>query len=690
MPSGGGPPKKKRAVTPYRISTSATPLIEVSNTDTARNEVRQFLGALLAIAFVVATLNVRDGGTMAFASDVVLALCGAWCANQLVRGREIFKEQVICVLQVYFIGLACCAIFLFGFGWLVFLPSEYFHLGSSLLQAATFTTNIGLALFPIENTLRFDGALDHLWVPALIAQCVAIVSSLYWLLRHNMQRLLAVLGLVAFASLSVSSSTSPAIMLLPSGGLWPFLFGAIPFLMCNHYPILRHALLLGIITLLTGVVAATAAGDTLVARASMVLGISFLYLGSRPVSSSAVESLNRRRVFALALHLFLWIVPLTRMISALDLSGPVKLQYGPLLVPTLFLAVISWSIWQRIERRVAFGSAVPTLCVAAVLLITGVAALSSHGAPVRFSKNAQAYLDALTTGSPSEPCPVEVDGPLAGLEVCRIGPKTAPTVLIWGDHQLAALIPGYAEAARLAEVSALVVTTNDCIPLSGLLTHGNSNRTRSGRTCDQHTAQLLQAMPHLESIRQVTLVADWLRYAGVENAEFHRTTPIRLGPNDGSPINPDLQLDYVAEAVERTVGILTDQGLRVSVLRQVPAQPQFDAEVAARANATAQWLYHSQSKLQTSVSLEDASGMSQPVDDMFRRVSAKGRITYVNTWPGFCSGSRCFVRGGLSSEYVTSTILSQSGALSLSAILKDDLKRAKTHSAQKRAHPLGS
>jgi hypothetical protein len=42
------------------------------------------------------------------------------------------------------------------------------------------------------------------------------------------------------------------------------------------------------------------------------------------------------------------------------------------------------------------------------------------------------------------------------------------------------------------------------------------------------------------------------------------------------------------------------------------------------------------------------------------------------------------VRGGLSSDYVTSTRLTPSGALSLSDILAEDLKRVKTHTPVRR------
>jgi hypothetical protein len=675
-------------VTTAQSDRTTTRLLNVATTDTTRSEVRQFLGALLVLAFVLSTFGVRDGGTMAFSVDIVLVLCGAWCANQLIRGPLIFQAQVGCVLRAYLVGLLCCSVLIFIVGWLVFLPSEFLNLGIGLLLAGTFTTNIGIALFPVESALRFDGVLDHLWVPALIAQCVLIVAVLYWTMRQNTTRLLLVLGLIAVASLGVSGSNSEIVQLLPIGGLWAFLFGAIPFLASNRYPILHYALLLGIITLLAGVLTVTSTGDTLAARALMVLGISFLYVGSRSQSSAAAETGHRRRLFGIALHLFLWTVPLWQITSALNISDPTHTELGALIMPAMFLSVVSWSVWQWLEKRPLFNWTTPALATGLVLLASGTISLSNEATHLRFADNAEAYLRALGTGNSDADCAVRTGGPLAGLRVCEIGPKGAPTVLIWGDHQLAAMKVGYAEAARRSGVSALLIARANCIPLDGLQTRLTQVSGPTEIRCEQHSAQILQALPHLKSIKQVTLVADWLYYTGVSSTEYRKQVPIRLGPTDGSPLNLDYQPDYVATAVDRTIKVLTSEGLRVSILRQVPAHPQFDAEMAARANAPGGRLYYSAPLMTSAISLEDAASRNLDVDQMFRRLSATGRMTYVNTWPTFCSNTRCFVRGGLSSNYVTSTLLTQSGALALADTLEQDLKRSRTHIAQQ--HSFGS
>ena len=171
--------------------------------------------------------------------------------------------------------------------------------------------------------------------------------------------------------------------------------------------------------------------------------------------------------------------------------------------------------------------------VAVVLFINGLIGLATQGAQLRFSTGAMAYIHAIEAPHPSFTCPVATEGPLAGLEVCRVGPPGAPTVLVWGDHQLDALRPGYAEAARRAGVSALLISQANCIPLHGLQTRHSEGSPTSGRNCDQHSAQVLQALPHLPSVRQVTLVGDWLYYTGTRKAELLPRTPVRLGPLDG-------------------------------------------------------------------------------------------------------------------------------------------------------------
>jgi hypothetical protein len=663
-------------------------ILNVSNSELTRSEVRQFLVALSALAFLLSTLGLRDGGAMAFAADIVLVLCGGWCANQLIRGLDILKEQVICVLQAYFTGLLCCSVVLFAIGWMVFLPSEFLNLGNSLLFAATFTTNFQLALLPPVDALRFDGLLDHLWVPALIAQCCAILAALYWLLYRNVLLMLAVLGMIFVTSLSVSTADSPLVQMLPVGGLWAFLGGAIPFIAANRFPILRFALLLGIVNLVTGILLAVVIGDTLFARAFLALSFAFLYLGSRPQASATREmteklTKKRRNWFGMSLHIFLWALPLTHVVTALNMSNSSASNYSGLLLPSLLLAIVSWSIWRSVENRFELGKITPTAVIALMLLANGIATLTSQGLQLRYTDSAKAYIHAINSSQSTQSCPIMQEGPLAGLEVCILGPQGAPEVLIWGDHQLASLKPGYEEAAQQAGVSALFVALADCVPLDGLQTRFTHASELSGRSCDQHSAQILQAIPHLSSIKQVTIAADWLQYAGIPSSALKQRAPIRLGPIDGTPIDVSQQSMYVAKAVETTVQTLVDQGLRVSVIRQVPVHPRFDAELAARAHAPGNWLYQSMPELSTEVPLAEATARHAEVDQMFRRLSATGELHYVNTWPAFCSKTSCSARGGLSSDYINSTRLTRSGALALIPMLKSDLERVRTHTAHR-------
>ncbi|WP_072777831.1 SGNH hydrolase domain-containing protein [Marivita hallyeonensis] len=668
-----------------REDPAESAVLNVSNTDVTRSEVRQFLVALYSMAFILATLGLRDSGPMAFAADTVLVLCGGWCANQLIRGHDIMKTQMICVLQAYFTGLLCCSVVLFAVGWMVFLPSEFLHLGHSLLFAATFATNLDVALLPSNTSLRFDGLLDHLWVPALVAQCCGILIVLYTLMHQNLVRLLLALAMIGFASLLASMIESPIVQMLPIGGLWAFLCGAIPFIAANRYPILRYALILGILNLITALVAVITSGDTMFARVFFAIGISLMYLGSRQRVSQSFETKRRRRWFGMALHVFLWSIPLAQLSASLDIVDPKTPDYAGLIVPCLFLALISWSIWQKVENRVQLSRITPTGVIAALLFANGITTLSSQGGHFRYSQNANAYLHAIETAQTDLNCPVRTEGTLAGLEVCAFGPVGEPAVLIWGDHQLIAMKAGFAEAARRAEVPTIVIAHPNCVPLDGLQTRFSETNQGSGRNCDQLSAQVLQALPHMNSIRQVTLVADWLYYTGNTASEFVHRAPVRLAPTDGTPINVAQQAMYVSDAADRTTKLLTERGIRVSVLRQVPSLPNFDAEIAARSEAPGSWLYLNMPELSNSVTLEDVTARHAEVDSIFVNLSALGRISYVNTWSAFCTFVRCNARGGLSSDYVTSTRLTPSGALTLTPVLEDELLRAMTHSSVRRS-----
>ncbi|MFP7569494.1 SGNH hydrolase domain-containing protein [Marivita sp. S2033] len=656
------------------------------NTASARSEVRQFLMALAGLAFVLSTLGTSDTGPRAFAADIVLVLCGAWCANQLIRGPSVFKEQAICVLQAYFIGLFCCSIALFIVGWMVFLPSEYVHLGHSLMFAATFTTNFELAFLPTSNALRFDGVFDHLWVPALIAQSCAILIALYWVLHRNTRALLLVLSLTALASLAISAIDAVVVHLLPVGQFWTFLCGAIPFFAANRYPVLRHALLLGIINLLAGVLTVSVSGDTIFARIFFALGVSFLYLGSRQHHAPEEDTTRRRRWFGMALHMFLWMVPLAQVTAALDIVNPDAANYTALIIPCVLLSIMSWSIWQRVEQTVHLSRVTPSALIAGLLLASGVIALTGQGLQMRYPETAKAYIHAIDAASHASACPTQTDGPLAGLAVCQVGRNGPPTVLVWGDHQLRAMHAGIEEAARRADVSALVIANSGCIPLGGLQTRLTDAKNHTGRSCDQYSAQVLQALPHLDTIRHVTLVADWLHYTGNSAAEFKARAPVRLGPVDGTPIDTAHQFEYIETAARQTIETLLERGVHVSVIRQVPAQPGFDAEIAARAAAPGHWLYRSMPEMSDFVPQRDAANRQASVDRMFGKLAATGRVRYVDTWPVFCSEARCDARGGLSSDYVSSTRLTPSGALSLSPTLAADFRRARTHGTLRPAH----
>lgn len=97
-------------------------------------------------------------------------------------------------------------------------------------------------------------------------------------------------------------------------------------------------------------------------------------------------------------------------------------------------------------------------------------------------------------------------------------------------------------------------------------------------------------------------------------------------------------------------------------MRQVPSHLRFDAEIAARSSLPGVGLYFGMPDLTTVAPYAEVAKINAPIDSVFQALARTGVVTYAYTFDAFCSSTRCDARGGLSSDYITSTQLSPSGA----------------------------
>lgn len=656
--------------------------MHVPCSDGIRAEIRQVLLLLAATALVLATLDARMPGLGTLSIDLVLAFCGAWFANQLIRGHATARRQVLHVLEIYFSGLLACAIAIGALGLLVFLPDELAAFGRSLIYATTFTTNLEIAVATDPGAGRFASLLPHLWLPALIAQSCLGLWILYWQLRSRPLLLLGSLPVLGGLSLAISYYPTEATALLPMGGLWAFLCGAAPILGYAKLGMMRHALGVGVLFLTSGLlIVMFGDANALLVRFLIAFGCGLLFLASRPESSTPMAAHLRRKRFAFVVHAFIWSYPTFGVVAGLYDGTEGVGFHAWLAVAATGLSYLSWRLWWRLSGQAVAAVHMfrkPALTMSAVLTL-GALLSFTQGVPARLGAGGTAYLDAMRDPSPRVPCSVDRAGVLAGLEVCRLGKLTAPDVLVWGDHLAREALPGLQVAAARSGASMLLVSRPACAPLVGVQFRGAIVEGRA-LTCEQHNAQVLQAVAHLTSLKMVMLIGDWHMLERGARQPGGIASAVSLAPNDGRPFNPRAQGLYLSEAISGTVEGLLRHGLRVAALRQPPVQPGFHAETAARALTPGHWLYQQQMEVGLSRRREAAQAEEGAAHAALRLAQARGDIGYLDTWPLFCSTTECSVRGGLASYYSAPTRLTRHGALVLGPVIADSLQTLETFS----------
>jgi hypothetical protein len=256
-------------------------------------------------------------------------------------------------------------------------------------------------------------------------------------------------------------------------------------------------------------------------------------------------------------------------------------------------------------------------------------------------------------------CAYETAGPLEGVEVCRIGPEGAPRLLVWGDSHLRAMMDGIGLAALEAEMPGILIWTAGCPPLFGVTKEESASTAAENRACPAKNARIEAALPSLESVERVLVVARWSYYAEGQGhgLDAHNLITLAAAPGSGLEDAPDL----MAAALERTVEALSTLG-PVHVLRQMPEMPQYTAGKAARAMAYGRGDTITASLTQPRSAAE---ARSRRADAMLRDLAARGRISVIDGWDRLCDASVCGVMIDDAPVYFDTNHLTNRGALLL-------------------------
>lgn len=566
------------------------------------------------------------------------------------------------------------------FAALILLPFEFRDYGKALIAATVWLSNV---LF-YQGAGYFDSAestkvLLHTWSLSVEEQFYVCLPLLLLAFRTNRRLLIGALVALWFASLVASVSLTPghpvATFYLFPFRAWELLSGVL-LAIWGHRVGTRWAVhptlswigiaLIGASILLIRPGAGFPGWQVLFPVAGAVLIL--LNGADRNPVNRLLGSPGPVFVGLISYSLYLWHWPVLTLSTYWrdGYSGP--LETALWLALAVGLAVVSWAMVEHPARRATLlpdkrllgGAAF----VAMVMLGCGAWAYRSDGAPARFGAAARPHIDASADFLQDwSRCTTAIDGPLAGVETCAIGPDGPPEVLIWGDSHLRAFMDGLAVAADVAETPGMIIWHAGCPPLFGLAKAETAATRAEDAECLADTETLRAALPGLDTLQRVLLVGRWTYYAEGTGTGLDETNQITLTPAPGSAISGSTQSDLYAAAWDATVSELARSVDQIAVLRQVPEIPLYDSREFARRLAHGRMTPEEAMPLVV-VQQEVLAGRVVRAEAPLTGMAATGRITLIDTWPLLCTDICSAMQGGRS-YYFDNNHLTNAGAIAL-------------------------
>jgi peptidoglycan/LPS O-acetylase OafA/YrhL len=544
-------------------------------------------------------------------------------------------------------------------GWFILLPFEFREFGKSLIAATVYLSNV---LF-YRQAGYFDGPSDeklllHTWSLSVEEQFYIFLPLTILVLARSRNTLIVGLGFLAVASL-----VSSVVMTEKSHTAAFYLF-----------PFRAWELLAGVLLAIAGVQWslrwAYGAWLSWLGMALIVASVLFIPGGTSfpgwhviaPVVGTVLILVNgqdrnwvNRALSAkvpvffglISYSLYLWHWPILTLLKYVHI--------GPLgIVETLFwlsiVFVVSIVSWRFVERPVRNPNVLAsqtvlggTLVASLVLLLSGAMVFKGDGFEKRFSNETQIHIRASADFLQDwSRCKIDNDGPLAGLEVCPIGPEgQTPEVLIWGDSHVRAFREGLAQAANLNNRAGLIIWHAGCPPVFNIEKHENTATVLQDQACRISNDQIMAAIVQMPELRDLLLVGRWSYYASGTGTGLDGVNKISL-TDVGEPVtpNPDMQLDLLTQKFGETVQFASEHFDRVFVLLQPPEIALYDSRQIAKSLAHGQ-LQPEQNDRVVRISRKSAEARAGVYLPLIDAVDDIANIEVLDTWPYFCSAESC-------------------------------------------------
>jgi len=548
--------------------------------------------------------------------------------------------------------------------WAILLPFEFREFGKSLIAATIFLSNV----FFYRGSGYFDSAAEdkpllHTWSLAVEEQFYIVLPLLLLLLirwRGAAQPFLWILaGLSLVACVVMTPSAPNATFFLFPFRAWELLAGV---LLAIHGGQLRsaHWSWLGLILIAVSVIWITPEGFPGAMAILPVLG-TLLLLAARREANPVNQLLSLRLpVFfgLISYSLYLWHWPIVTL-SDYWRGGPA----GPADTAILLLlsVVLAYASWRWVETPVRHDKSLSMPAVfggvavgSAALIGLGGWLYVKDGLPDRFGPNVRPHIAASADFLQDfSRCEVPSSGPFQGIEICPIGPKGAPRVLIWGDSHLRAFHAGLSLAADEAETPALILWRAGCPPFFDVVKVETAATPAQNAACTTANAQIERALAQDSSFESVLLVGRWSYYANGTGIGLDAENRITL-QGDGP------QARTFADAANATLTGLGARFDQVHVLRQVPEIPTYDSRIAARALAHGRDVPVADMQ----IAPDALSERIAPAEAPFVALAGTGAITWIDPWPRLCDAT-CSALNGETGLYFDNNHVTNTASLML-------------------------
>lgn len=560
----------------------------------------------------------------------------------------------------------------------ILLPFELREFGKSLIASTFYLSNVYFAsqsgYFDTDSSTKI---LLHTWSLSLEEQFYVFLPLLMLILSRWRRALLAAVAVACAGSLLANLLFTPiahtaAFYLFPFRA-WELLSGVL-LAIYGHERAARwrhHAALswLGL-ALILGSVAFVSddrnfPGFQVIAP---VLGTLLIILNGRHENPVNALLSSPPMVFLglISYSLYLWHWPVVTLwsyyrgseIGTADVAGWLALSLG-----------LAWLSWRYVEQPFRQNSRLSRRSIAASMLAASASMLAiggliyrGDGFPERFGPAVRTHIEASADFIQDwSRCSVPSEGPFAGIRLCPLGPEGKPAFLVWGDSHARAFKDGLDRLAYDSNTPGLMIWRAGCPPLFGVQKQESSSSREEDEACSRANDRMLEAVSGTLDIDNVLLIGRWAYYEQGAGTGLDAHNTIALAKYPGALPGAQPQSQVYDDAVDETLGILSQRFKRVLVLRQVPEIPWYDSRDVARRLARGDAVADQEARF--SIPLPAVAERGGAAEAPFLKAQRENKITWLDADSYFCSSQSCSaVREG-QSMYFDNNHITNSTAL---------------------------